>query len=431
MPGERVLVVDNSATVQEICKGILEDNGYRVTIASNGLAAVVHPEVEQYDLILVDSSLEGISGLETTRQIKTDKETYKIPVLLMIPEDSIDLLESVPLKGATGWISKPFTPKKLLIKVNEIIEEQRLLQLSQEYLKDSAERHMQTLAEQKIQTAVEKKIQIIVERAIQSIVSIIDQRARREVEARVTALTAEKEQELVKLTVQEVAKSMVEKLAERKVSEAIAGVLVEQTEKTVKRAVDGMLPGLIRERLREQIEGTLPREIESRVNKAAEERAVEIGEGIVQIVQSQAQKLVPVVAREAMPDLAERQIAIVAEGRLPKLISDAAHAAMSQEMNGTVTPFVDSELHRVRKRMNYLFVFATLILILATVLLAILLYFSNEKLIDSIIENRIDDAFPTTPKPKTVEEPTSAVFDGESWNLASVPRATLDVVSVD
>ncbi|MGF1573275.1 MAG: response regulator [Sumerlaeia bacterium] len=369
MAGERVLVVDHSATVQEISKAILEEHGYRVTGAANGLAAITHPEIEDYDLIIVDSSLEGIDGLETTRQIKTDKEIYKIPVLLLIPEDSVDLFESVPLKGATGWLSKPFSPKKLLAKVSEVLEEQRILQLSEEFLKDSAERHMQALAEQKIQTAVEKKIQIIVERAIQSIVSIIDQRAKREVEARVTALSAEKEQELVKMTVQEVARSMVEKLAEKKVSEAISNILVDQTEKTVKRAADGMLPSMLRERLKEQIENTLPREIENRVTKAAEERAAEIGENIVEIIQSHTQKLVPVIARDTLPELAERQMLLVAETKLPSMIQNSAREAMNKQMNDTVQPYMEAEVKRLRK-MSISFFIGVVILILIIAIIA-------------------------------------------------------------
>ena len=367
MPGERLLVVDNSATVQEVTKGILEEHGFRVTLASNGLAALAHPELEQYDLIMVDSTLKGIDGLETTRQIKTDKETYKIPVLLLIPEDSIDLLESVPLKGATGWLAKPFTPTRLLTKVEEVLDEQRLRAKSREYVEEAAERHMQAIAEQKIQAAVERKIQIIVERAIQSIVSIIDQRARREVEARVTSLTAEKEQELVKMTVQEVARSMVEKLAERKVTEAMSTILVEQTEKTVKRAADGMLPSMVRDRLKEQIENVLPREVENRVQKAAEERTAELAENIVAIIQSQAQKLVPLVAKEKLPELAEKQMVALAETRLPKIVQDSARAAVNSELNSTLKPLLGAETAKLRKQIRTWMVISGVILLLVSI----------------------------------------------------------------
>lgn len=375
MAGERILVIDDSATIQEISKAVLEEHGMRVTIAGNGLAALTHPELSQFDLIMVDSQMDGIDGLETTRLVKTDKETYKIPVLLMIPHDTMDLLESVPLKGATGWIAKPFNPQRLLTKVHEVIEEQELRRKSENFLSQAAESHMQSLAEQKIQTAVERKIQIIVERAIQSIVSIIDQRARREVDARVTALTAEKEQELVKMTVQEVAKSMVEKLAERKVTEAMSTILVEQTEKTVKRAADGMLPGMVRERLREHLENTLPREIETRVGKAAEARAEEISQNLIEIIRAQAQKVVPHIAKENLPELAERQMAVVAETKMPKIISDTARASVANELNQTIKPLVDAELSKLKRAILIRFYIATTaIAVIAVTLFLVILF---------------------------------------------------------
>jgi two-component system chemotaxis response regulator CheY len=367
MPGERVIVIDDSAAIQETTKAILEEHGMRVTIGSNGLAALTHPEIASFDLVMVDSTMPGIDGLETTRLIKTDKETYKIPVLLMIPENTMDLLESVPLKGATGWIVKPYTPARLVSKVREVMEEQELRRRSEQYLTQAAESHMQSLAEQKIQTAVERKIQIIVERAIQSIVSIIDQRARREVDARVTALTAEKEQELVKMTVQEVAKSMVEKLAERKVTEAMSTILVEQTEKTVKRAADGMLPGMVRERLREQLENTLPREIETRVSKASEARAEEISQNLIEIIRAQAQKVVPHIAKENLPELAERQMTVVAETKMPKIIADTSRAAVANELAQTIRPLVDAEVKKLQTSIRARFWVLTIALLFALV----------------------------------------------------------------
>lgn len=381
MAGERILVVDQSASVQEMCKSILEEHGMIVTVASNGLAALTHPEIQQFDLVLVDSEMEGIDGLETTRQIKTGKDTYKIPVLLLVPEDTIDLLDTVPLKGATGWISKPFSPAKLKAKVHEVIEEQNIRTKSEQYLSEAAEAHMRALAEQKIQSAVEKKIQIIVERAIQSIVSIIDQRARREVEARVTNLTSEKEQELVKMTVQEVARSMVEKLAERKVTEAMNAILVEQTDKALKRSADSMLPAMVRDRLRDQIESTLPREIENRVNKAAEARTEEVSKSLVEIIRNQSQKIVPTTARELLPPLVEERMNAILNERAPKIIADSARTAVANELHRTVRPMVEAEAKSIRRRS------VAMIVVFGVVALAILvggfvagLFFINKRI---------------------------------------------------
>lgn len=350
MAGERVLLIDESAAVQDMAKCALEEHGYRVTLASNGLAALSHPDIETFDLVIIDAALDGIDGLETTRFIKTDSETHKIPILLLVPEESVESRQNQRMAGAQGWLAKPFTPAQIVTKAHESIAEQKLKSLSDQYLEDSAERHMQELAEHKIQQAVERKIQIIVERAIQSIVSIIDQRAKREVDARVTALAAEKEQQLVKLTVQEVARSMIEKLAERKVTEAMEQILVQSTEKTVKRAVDTMLPGMVRERLRESIENTLPREIQSRVDKAATDKAQEIGEGIVVVIQQQSQKIVPLVAKERLPEIAERAVASACETKIPQLVLAEARAGVANELNQRVKPMIDEMYRDIKRR---------------------------------------------------------------------------------
>lgn len=372
MAGERVLLVDSSAGVQELSKNFLEEHGYKVTTASNGIAALSHPDLENFNLVIVDTQLEGVDGLETASQIRSDVETYGIPVLLLVPEEELDQRASQSLRGATGYLAKPFKPEHLLIKAREAIEERRLRMLSEQYLEQSAESHMQDLAEQKIQQAVEKKIQIIVERAIQSIVSIIDQRARKEVDARVTALTAEKEQELVRLTVQEVARSMVEKMAERKVQEAMDAILQETTEKTVKRTADGMLPALVRERLRESLDNTLPREIQGRVEKATQDKMNEFGEALINVLQAEAKKTVPLVAKEKLPEIAERQVTAACEQRIPQLVNAEARGAVSNELQLRIKPLIDAEAKRIKSQtLVWNLVVTFVILIIVIVALAI------------------------------------------------------------
>jgi DNA-binding response OmpR family regulator len=350
MAGERILLVESSAGVQDMTKAVLEENGFKVIGASNALAALNHPELSRFNVILVDTGLDEVDGLEVAAQIRTEAETYSIPVLLLIPEEELDRRSSQALRGANGYIGKPYSPAALIVKVQEVLEEQRLRNQSRQYLEDSADRHMQALAEQKIQQAVEKKIQIIVERAIQSIVSIIDQRARREVDARVTALTAEKEQELVRLTVQEVARSMVEKMAERKVTEAMEAILQEQTEKTVKRAADSMLPPMIRERIREQLENQLPREVQSKVEKATADKMNEIVEAMINILQTEAKKTVPLVAKEKLPEIAERQVTAACEQRIPQLVAAEARGAVGNELNMRIKPLIDAESKKIKNQ---------------------------------------------------------------------------------
>jgi hypothetical protein len=357
MAGERVLLIDESAAVQDMAKCALEEHGYRVTLASNGLAALSHPDIEQFDLVVVMRTSMGSMALRPPGSSRpTAKHTrFRSSCSCRKIRSTRAAVNAPPAHRAGSPSHSP--PAQIITKAHESIAEQKLKSLSDQYLEDSAERHMQELAEHKIQQAVERKIQIIVERAIQSIVSIIDQRAKREVDARVTALAAEKEQALVKLTVQEVARSMIEKLAERKVTEAMEQILVSSTEKTVKRAVDTMLPSMIRERLRESIENTLPREIQTRVEKAATDKAQEIGEGIVVVIQQQAQKIVPLVAKERLPEIAERAIAAACETKIPQLVLAEARSGVANELNQRVRPLMD-EMHKDlrRRSLNWILV---------------------------------------------------------------------------
>jgi len=367
MAGEQILVAERSVAVQEILKNTLEDAGYKVLLASNGLAALTYPELEKVDLLILDATMEGISGYDATRSVKTDKDNFEKPVLLLIPEDEVEQRASQSLYGADGYVSKPFNPEILIIKVKAFLEAKTAQVRAREFIREAADKFMGQIAENHIQAAVEKKTQIIVERAISNVVSVIDQRARREVEARVTALATEKEQELVKVTVHEVAKSMVEKLAERKVTEAMDVILVEQTEKTVRRSADGLLPDMIREKIKSHLELLLPREIESRVQKAIEDMTQQISQDIVSIVDVTAQKQVPKVARERLPEMAQKQMELIAEDMVPNLVNSAVSQEVDKEFQKRVNPAIQDATNRIKKSVNLINLFILLVVFIGLV----------------------------------------------------------------
>src|SRR5205814_944360 len=145
-----------------------------------------------------DTHLNEMSGLDATRQIKTDEELFRKPILLLVPEDKLTDRETPNLMGANAYLKKPFEPGLLINKVQALLEERDILQQGREYLRQAAENLMRKLADETVQKAVDHKTQIITERALQHVVTQVDLKARKEVDARVTQLTAEKEQELVK-----------------------------------------------------------------------------------------------------------------------------------------------------------------------------------------------------------------------------------------
>ncbi|MBN1514961.1 response regulator [Candidatus Sumerlaeota bacterium] len=357
MAGERILIIDPSAAVQEIAQNTLAEAGYRVRTASNGMSALVSPEIKDFDIVILDTGMDGVDGYTTARELKSDADTFQTLVLLLVDEAEVEKGSDPPLRGANGYIKKPFDPANLVHKIRSMIEERELEIKTRAYLDEAANKLMSQLAEEHISKAVENKTQLIVERAIQNVVSKIDQRATVEVDQRVTQLTAEKEQELVRMTVHEVAKSMVEKLAERKVAEAIETILREVTEKTVKRSVERTLPSQIRDRVKENLEIVLPREIQGRMEQAVKEVVPELFSEMSRQFESVAQKTVQKAARERLPEIIDRQLEIAINTTIPRYIREQAKSEIAQMARNSVEP----EIRGARRKLTALCVIFFLI----------------------------------------------------------------------
>ncbi|MFH0792862.1 MAG: response regulator [bacterium] len=350
MAGEKILIVDDSAGIQEVAISLLRDSGYRVVTASNGLAALTYPDLQGVDLLLIDCEMQPLSGLDTSRFLKSDKETFKTPILLLVPEEISEERASQSLGGANAFLLKPFTPQALLSKVRTLLDEKEILEKAEKFLQEEADKYVQQLAESQIQAAVERKTQILVERTIQNVVSLVDQKTRREVDQKVTSLTAEKEQELVKMTVHEVARSMVEKLAERKVTEAMEAILAKETEKQVKRATDSLLPTMVRDRIKESIEHILPREVQTRVQRAAEEQVPDISNKIIQVIDGIAQKVVPKIIREKLPEMADRQMEVTSHALIPRLVRDQVASELKGQLEERIQPLIDNTTREINRK---------------------------------------------------------------------------------
>ncbi len=374
MPGESILIVEDNSAERDYALGALEDAGYRVVTAANAAAALTFPEVKDVSAIVMDAHLMGVSGFEATRMLRQQGNTHPIPILLLIPEREVDHQQDISPRGANGYLMKPYGAKALAKRVGRLIEEQHLEDLARQYMENAADVMMDGLAEKHIKAAVERKTQIIIERCIQSVATAVDQRARAQVNESVTALTAEKEQELVKFTVREVAQSMVEKLAERKVTEAMETVLAEQAERTVKRIADQILPGAIRERLKDTLNNTLPREIQTRVQRTVEKEGPEIARQLVTTVEEATNKIVPRIARELTPEIIEKRFKEISAGQIPALVREHAAVELESQMRQRLEPAIHDSAAKLRR--TVFFLTGSMGLMLAVVL-AVALYWKD------------------------------------------------------
>jgi len=116
-----VLVVDDSPTVREILEDILTANGFRVILAQDGYEGLVRVQDARPDLILLDLLMPRMDGYEVCRRLKRDDQTRSIPVVMLtVKELRTDHGEGFR-EGADLYIEKPFTEKKILAIVENVL----------------------------------------------------------------------------------------------------------------------------------------------------------------------------------------------------------------------------------------------------------------------------------------------------------------------
>ena len=117
---ERVLVVDDEKSIRRVVEYALEEGGFEVLSAGRGDDALEIIEKEPVDLVVLDLMLPHMNGEEVCRQLRADRETAAIPVLMLTakgePTDRIAGLEA----GADDYLSKPFSPRELILRAEAI-----------------------------------------------------------------------------------------------------------------------------------------------------------------------------------------------------------------------------------------------------------------------------------------------------------------------
>jgi two-component system response regulator VicR len=110
----KVMVVDDERPIADILQFTLEKEGYEVTCAYDGDAAVLLAEKEKPDLILLDIMLPGKDGMEVCRMIR---RTSDVPIIMLTAKDSeLDKVLGLEL-GADDYVTKPFSSRELLARI--------------------------------------------------------------------------------------------------------------------------------------------------------------------------------------------------------------------------------------------------------------------------------------------------------------------------
>jgi two-component system, OmpR family, phosphate regulon response regulator OmpR len=114
-----LLVVDDDARLRDLLRRYLAESGFRVTVAADAQEARARLQSIAFDLLIIDVMMPGENGLALTESLR---QANAVPILLLTamaePDNRIDGLE----RGADDYLTKPFEPRELVLRIRNILQ---------------------------------------------------------------------------------------------------------------------------------------------------------------------------------------------------------------------------------------------------------------------------------------------------------------------
>ncbi len=117
---KRILIVDDEADICNILKYNLDKAGFQASVAHSAEEAVLSG-LADYDLVLLDVMMEGLSGFRLAEIMKKSPETERIPIIFVTALDSEDDTVKGLGLGADDYISKPFSVREVVSRVQAVL----------------------------------------------------------------------------------------------------------------------------------------------------------------------------------------------------------------------------------------------------------------------------------------------------------------------
>lgn len=120
---ERILVVDDDKAFRVATRTLLEDEGYQVSLATNGEEALKLMDTERFDLVLTDMVMGTMTGVDLLKRIKPHHR--ELPMIMVTGFGSISTAVEAMYHGAADYLTKPCNNSELLLKIRKALEAQQ------------------------------------------------------------------------------------------------------------------------------------------------------------------------------------------------------------------------------------------------------------------------------------------------------------------
>lgn len=117
----RILVVDDSPTIQNLLRMVLRQNGYEVATASDGVEGLKKMEGQDVDLVISDLNMPRMDGITFIKKIRESKTTPLIPVILLSTEQDQRDIDKAIRSGASRYLVKPVQPAVLIAEIKKLL----------------------------------------------------------------------------------------------------------------------------------------------------------------------------------------------------------------------------------------------------------------------------------------------------------------------
>jgi cyclic di-GMP phosphodiesterase len=153
----RILAVDDEEAIRTVLKTILEGEGYLCDTAASANEAISRLKDNQYDVILTDIMMPGMSGIELLELIR--KREDEIAVIMLTALNDIDVSIRALKSGAYDYISKPFRPDDVTISIEMALQKRALILENRDYQRNLEKKVLEQ--SRKIQSSFIKSIEAL------------------------------------------------------------------------------------------------------------------------------------------------------------------------------------------------------------------------------------------------------------------------------
>jgi two-component system chemotaxis response regulator CheY len=116
-----ILTVDDSPSIRQMIKVVLEPAGHTVVEAGDGAQGLEKAKSIKPSLVITDLNMPVMNGLELIKALRGQPALLGLPIVFLTTESNDAVKQQAKSAGATGWITKPFKPEQLLSVVSKLV----------------------------------------------------------------------------------------------------------------------------------------------------------------------------------------------------------------------------------------------------------------------------------------------------------------------